>query len=149
MLKRCCGCTAAELCAHVEVLRLNSEGLLDLKLVRWVIHSEVEVLQQDRHHQQGFLPCKWPTDAASHAISKRLPGVWILLLTTVELFIKHPFGSELLRVFSIYSGIAMNLRKECDERCVGLDRVFATNQSILLRSDSDRWCRRRKTQRFS
>src|SRR5690242_8271560 len=125
---------------HVKVFRLYSESLLDLKLVRWIVHGEVEVLQKHRHDQESFLPRKWSTNATSHAVTERLPAVREFLFTAIELLIEHPFGSEFFCVFSIYSRIPMDLGEKYKKRRVSLDRILAANDGVLLRSDSYRGC---------
>ena len=42
----------------VEVCGFDGERLLELKLVRGVIKDKVELLQEDRQGEVGFLPCK-------------------------------------------------------------------------------------------
>jgi hypothetical protein len=58
----------------VEVLRLYCKCLLDLKLISWVVHLDIKVLQDNGDRQKSFLPREAATYASSDTVAKRSPG---------------------------------------------------------------------------
>ena len=63
---------------NMEVVRLNSNGLLYLELVVGVVHDEVEVLENCHHSELSLLPGERTADARAHTKPKRLPGVGLV-----------------------------------------------------------------------
>lgn len=97
------------MCAHVKVLWLDSKGLLDLELVRRVLHGEVEILQENSKDQESLLPGKGSADAGSHTVAERLPAIGKLFIASLKLCIEHPFWAEFLCIFTICNRITMDL----------------------------------------
>lgn len=56
-----------------EVRRLDGKGLLELELIGGVVQDEVELLQEFRESDDGFLPGERPADAGAYAKAERLP----------------------------------------------------------------------------
>lgn len=136
---------------HIEIVGFNCQCLFDRKLIAWIIHSEVEFLQDKSNRKKCFLPRKWSPNTATHTITKRLEDISILYYISnhwhrltnlpgvfgelIEGFFQHAFGSECTGVFSKDSRVTVDDGEQCYDwyswwdlvfRCANRDWAFNT-----------------------
>ncbi|GJC94609.1 hypothetical protein ColKHC_03435 [Colletotrichum higginsianum] len=122
--------------AHVHVLGLDGEGLLDAEAVVGV-EDEVEVLEQHGHDEQGLLPGKGAADAGAHAVAKGLPAVGELLGDAVEVVVHHALRLELVGVLAEDGRVEVGLGQQVDDGLALLDGILAGEQGVLKGLDGE------------
>ena len=122
--------------AHVEILGLDGQGLLESKDVLGVQH-EVEVLQQHSHDEQRLLPRKGSSNAATHPIAEGLPRIGELFASFLKLGIQHALRDELVGIVTVDVGVEVRLGEEIDNSFALAYRVLAGEKGILVGLDGE------------
>lgn len=135
--------------AHLEVLGLDGEGLLELKVVVGVVHGEVEVLEQNSHGEKGLLPSEGAADTGTLSVTERLPAVRELLVQASKVLVRHAVGVELLSVLAEDNGVEVGAGQESDNGFILVDHVFASEESVLIGLDRESSDGRGESQSFA
>ena len=125
--------------ANVEVLGLDGQSSLDLKVVARIVHLEIEVLKESGDNQLRLLPRERSSDATSGSIAKGLPSSRRKLF---KLLVKHALGFPLLCIGAVNSGIAVHAVQSCEHRLALLHMISSAYDltSLSFRSDCETGC---------